>query len=292
MKPARIMRATASVVSIMKPIGGTSPYSSSFMSLKPGGVVGCTSTGSPCLSISCHIGANAGDILAENLVHAVEAVPAAVTGVPAHVGLEQPLAVRRPRRDVVGHEVTVLECERPADVTLPHQFSHVERRRFVMALVADHGAQPVLLRECHQFFGLSGGNTERLFAIDVFAGAQRRRREAVMMHRARRDAHDVDLGQLAQHVFDAGIGVRDAEMHRARPRRLHARRAHRDHLEEFGQRFQRRDMGTHRPAFAPVGTVRKPRTGHGDSQAARCGVHSQQTASVIGAHVITWYLPS
>ena len=112
------------------------------------------------------------------------------------------------------------------------------------------------------------------------------------MHRARRDAHDVDLRPLAQHVFDAGVRMGDAEMVRARLRRLHARGAHRNHLEEFGQRFQRRDMGAHRPAFAPVGTVRKPRTGHGDFQAARCGVHSQQTASVIGAHVITWYLPS
>src|SRR5215510_6106127 len=95
MKPDRMIRAKASVVSSMNPIGGTRPNSSIDVSRIPWGAVGCTSTGSPSRSISDQTGANAGSvrsrpaILASTMTPTAPAATARVAAAPEHVGAGQ-----------------------------------------------------------------------------------------------------------------------------------------------------------------------------------------------------------
>jgi hypothetical protein len=109
----------------------------------------------------------------------------------------------------------------------------------------------------------------------VFTRAQCCGRDPVMVNRTRRHADDVDLRQLAQHIFDTGERMRDSEVTGARFRGFAVRRAHADYFVQMRQRLECRNVGTHSPALATIRTVGKSRTGYCHFEAARRFDHRQ-----------------
>jgi len=75
----------------------------------------------------------------------------------------------------------------------------------IEAHVEGHGVdEPACLREADELGGLGAGHRQRLLADDMLAGQERRARRRVVMHVARSDVYDVDLG-IADEVAIVGV---------------------------------------------------------------------------------------
>ena len=94
-----------------------------------------------------------------------------------------------------------------------------------MIFMPDDGVYAVAPRKRVHIGGLRAGSAQRMLAVHVLAGAQRRHRDLMMHGGANTDTHHVDLGQRRQHAFHIVVGVRHTELVRSRLGSFRARGA-------------------------------------------------------------------